>query len=104
MRAALGVRAEALTFRFSQNGRDVDDVGYCTVEFADIVEEGDALDLVAFTLVEIGRLREDQRVVRDPANMRPGLRIVRIDRIQQRLERTGAEPFDIAADPALTHE
>jgi hypothetical protein len=36
--------------------------------------------------------------------MRPGLWIVRIDCIQQRLERTGAEPFDIAADPSLTHE
>lgn len=64
----------------------VDDVEECLVDLSDVVEEGDAFDRATFVIGEAGRVGDDERVGRHATNVRTGLRVVRVDRVEECLE------------------
>ncbi len=69
------------------------DVGDRFVNFSDIVKECDALHAPACPLVQIECVAEDEGIPRHSANVRASHCIVRIDCVQQRLERRRSEPL-----------
>ena len=71
----------------------VNDVEQGFVDLPDVVEECHTLDAALLALVEAGRVREDERVRRDSADMGTGVGIVGIDRLEERFERGGGDAF-----------
>ena len=74
------------------------------VDLADVVEERHALDAVALMLLQPGRLGQHQREARDAAHVRAGLRIGRVDGVEQRLEQRGGEALRLAARASLARD
>jgi len=69
----------------------VKNVGDGLVNFADIVEERDAFHARARSLIQFECLAEYERIPRHSANVCAGYSIVRIDRVEQCLERRRSE-------------
>ena len=64
----------------------VDDIEQRLVDFADVMEEGDALERPEVVFAESGAIPENQRVARDAADMLTGFVVVGFDRVEQGLE------------------
>ena len=75
----------------------VRDVEQRLVHLADVVKQRHALDARPRVLREAARVGDDERDRGDAADVRAGGRIVRVDRVEQRLERRRGEPFDAGA-------
>jgi hypothetical protein len=73
---------------FAHNVRDR------TVNFSDVMKQGDSFHCVLHSLVGISNARKSQGVIRNPAHVRSGFRIVCIDCVEQTLERRGAKPLE----------
>ena len=71
------------------------------VDLADVVKERDALDGALLRLVEPGRVGDDERAGRDAADVHPRLRVVRLDGVEQRLERRRGEALEALLAVAL---
>jgi len=67
------------------------DVGYRLVDFSNVVEQRNPLNAVQSAFVEIRCAPKRQRILRDATDMRARLGVVRIDRVEQALERCSAE-------------
>src|SRR5260370_35246114 len=61
------------------------------MNFSDIVKERYALHAAACTLVQFEGIGEDQRIPRASANVRTGYGIVRVDSVEQGLQRRRSE-------------
>ena len=85
------MRHHRATLLGRQFGGLVEDVAERAVQLADVVEERDSLHAMLLAFVETGRFGQDQSVGRDTTDMGTGVAIVRIDRIQQRLQRCRAQ-------------
>jgi hypothetical protein len=75
----------------------VRDVEQRLVHLADVVEQRHALDARPVALGEAARIGEDERDRGDAADVRPSGRVVRVDRVEERLQRGGGKPLDAAA-------
>jgi 23S rRNA (cytosine1962-C5)-methyltransferase len=84
--------------------RIVKDVGERLVELAYVVEQRHALDAAEGSLVEPGCIAEDERIGRDATHMGAGNRIVRVDCVEKRFERGGAESLGSRARGVLAIE
>ena len=71
----------------------VNDVEERFVDLADVVEERDALDAAKDVVPETSGIAEDQRIARDLTDMLAGFVVVGFDRVENRLEGGGREPF-----------
>jgi hypothetical protein len=69
--------APTLGFRFAN------DVFDRLVNLADVVEECDALDALAFVVGEVGRVGEDEGVGGDASDVRAGVGVIRVDRVEE---------------------
>jgi len=93
--ATIRVRIDRAALCRGQRRVIVNDVEQRLVNFADVVEERDPLDAPALFFIQIGGAGEHQRVACDAADVRPRHRIVGVDGVEQRLERRGAEAFEM---------
>jgi hypothetical protein len=82
----------------------VHDVEQRLVNLAYVVEQGDALDAADGGLIEVCRAREGHAVRGDTADVRTGHRVIRIDGVEQRLERRGGEAPGSLRLAALSNE
>jgi len=82
----------------------VDDVEERFVDFSDVVEEGHALDASDGRFVESRGARQRHAVRRHASHVGSGDRVVRVDGIQERLERRGGEARGTAGFAALSKE
>jgi len=64
----------------------MDQVKERLVDLADVMEERDPLDHVALARRQVGGIGDDERVAGNAPHVRPGLRVGRIDRIEERFE------------------
>jgi len=85
-------------------GLVVNDVEERLVDLSDVVEECHALDIPALAFFEARGVGDDQSVRGDAADVGAGLRVVRVDRIEQRLEGRGGEALGRASLPVFTDE
>jgi hypothetical protein len=69
----------------------VDDVEQRLVDLSDVVEERDAFDALAFVLGEVGGLTQDEGIRRDAPDMSSSVGVIRVDRVEERLESGGRE-------------
>ena len=69
----------------------VDDVEERLVDLSDVVKERDPLDGLALAAVESRCVGDDEGVRRDAAHVRAGLRVVRVDGVEECLERGAGE-------------
>jgi hypothetical protein len=73
------------------------------VNLSDVMEQRDTLDFAALRFLESGSVRQHQRVLRNASHVRSRDRVVRVDRIEQRLEGRCCQAFGTAAQPSLAN-
>ena len=101
MRTAPRVRHYCLPLVGSESAALVDDVGESAVDFANVVKQRDPLDAVLHSFVQVGRVREQEGVLRNATHMGARCRVVRIDGIEKGLERRRPEPLKSNPPPSL---
>jgi len=94
----IGAAARVLHYRAPFFGSELlwflHDVGYCLIDFPDVMKERNTLNPVLHSFVEISGACKSQCILRNASNVRAGLRIVCINGIEERLETGGAESFE----------
>jgi len=93
IRSALWVFPDGLTLCRSESRVLPDDIRQGTVELSDIVKQRDPLDTSAHSLIQVCCAGKNQRILRDTSYVRSRFRAVRVDRVEQGLERGSAKPF-----------
>jgi len=93
-RATRGVSGDLAALGARQALGLMDDVEQGLMDLSDIVKERDALDRALATIVESRGVGDDERAGCHAAHVHTGFRIVRLDRVEQCLERRGREPLD----------
>ncbi len=96
------MRSKSIPFIGRQPAGGADDVSERAVELSDVVKKGYTLSIVALSVVEIRRIRDDERVPRNASDMRTGYGTVCLDGIEECLECRGADSRHIAPDSTLS--
>lgn len=102
--APSGVGGDRATLVLAQLLPFVNDVEESLVDLADVVKEGDALDAAEGPLVPSRGISDDERVVGDASDVGPGLGVVGVDGVEERLERRGGHAFGRSAGVPLVQE
>lgn len=103
-RAAFRVRGDGAAVLGSERRLVVDDVEQRLVDLSDVVEQCDALDGATFAAAQTGSAGDDEGVGRDAADVRAGLCVIRVYRVQQRLQRRCCEALGRASRSALVDD
>jgi len=98
------MRSHGLAFLRRQGRVVVNDVEQRLVDLADVMEEGDALDVPEGALAQVGGVGEDERITSDAADVRAGFSVVGVDRAQQGFEHGGGETLGREAALPLANE
>ncbi len=69
----------------------MDNVVNSRMNLADVVEQCDALDTSALMFIEVGGVRQNEGIRRDPTDMCARFVVIGVDRIEQGFERGGGE-------------
>jgi len=77
------VLRDGTTLGRTQRVRLANDVFDCLVDLADVVEERDALDALAFMVGEIGRVGKDEGVRGDASDVCARIGVVGVDRVEE---------------------
>lgn len=85
-------------------GGFIDDVMERSIDLANVVKERDALDAMLSSLVEVCRFGDYQRVLRNAPHVRAGRRVIRVDRVEERLQRGRSETLKSESCPSLAGE
>ncbi len=102
LRTALRMRTNLSSFVRIQLPVVVNHVEERLVNLADVVEQCDAFDHVTGMSVGAHRVCQNERIPRDPPDMRASNRVVGVDGVEQGLHRSGAQPLELAGGRALT--
>ena len=82
----------------------MNDVVQRRMDLSDIVEECHALDAADSVVIEHRFFTEHDRVGGDATDMRPGLRVIGVDGVEESLQCASGQPFHGSADHPLTSE
>jgi len=104
VRATLWVRLHGTQLLRRQVRVIVNDVEQRLVDLSNVVKQRDSFDGGLLVRIEIGGVREDERITRDAAHVAAGFGVVRIDGAEERLQDGGGESFCGKAVMALAHE
>jgi hypothetical protein len=74
------------------------------MNLSDVVKQSDAFDRAALSVVQSGRIADDESVRGDSPHVHPGLRIVGFDGVQQRFECRRGQAFDGSTCTPLTND
>ena len=92
--AALRVRRNLAALFARQGLPVVNDVEERLMDFADVVKERDPLDRATLPIIQPDLIADDECVRGYAPNVQPGFLVVRLDGIEQRLERGRDDAFD----------
>lgn len=92
-RATLRVSGDEPPFTLRQSGVIVDNVVDSRMNLADVVEQRDALDTTALVFIEVGGVRQNERVRRHPPYVGAGFVVVGVDRIKEGFEGGSGKAF-----------
>jgi len=95
--AQVGMSGDGATLGGAQGIVFLDDVEERFVDLSDVMEECDAFDALAFVRGEVGCIGKDEGVRGDTPDVGTGIGVIRIDRVEQRLEGGGGKTL---GDPA----
>jgi len=77
------------------------DVGNRLIDLSNVVEQGDTLDTVLRSFVEIRGARKRQRILRNTPDMRPGFSVIGVDCVEQAFQGGRPESLECNALPAF---
>ena len=93
VRAALWMGEDSASLSSGEMAVLVNDVEERFVDLADVMEQRHSLDDFLFMFVEVGGLREDERIRGNASNVRACFGVVRVDGIEQSLHAGSREAF-----------
>jgi hypothetical protein len=82
----------------------VNDVEERLIDLPNVVEESDALDDLSLVGIELRGVGDDQRVGGNTSHVSAGLRVVRVDGIEERLEARRGHPLGALAVMSFSDE
>lgn len=102
--ASIGVSRDRAALGGGETRALVDDVEQRFVNLADVMKERDAFDDLSLVLVELRRVGEHEGIRGDTADVAPGVGVVGVDGVEQRLEARGGKAFGGFTAPPLDNE